>query len=287
MLSEGTGYQSTQKIGSEEIGYYDRGQGSPMVLLHGMFGDFLDWEPVLEPLAASHRVIAVDLPGFGRSSKPRGEYSAEFFVSALHEFFEQLKLSEFILAGNSFGGQLAILYALRHPDSVSKLVLVNSGGFRRYTSEEMAVLEPRFNEAALAALTPEINALLFSGVFTKTSETSMRYLEKQNNKLRRADYPAYAYAVSRSIRLSLSSYLVDRLPELRCPTLLVWGGQDQVLPLSQAELALTHLRSGENHSRLRPCAAAGMSSGVFEEHPSVPVFAFIFLTFVTLIRTAT
>jgi pimeloyl-ACP methyl ester carboxylesterase len=278
MLSEGTGYQSTQKIGSEEIGYYDRGQGSPMVLLHGMFGDFLDWEPVLEPLAASHRVIAVDLPGFGRSSKPRGEYSAEFFVSALHEFFEQLKLSEFILAGNSFGGQLAILYALRHPDSVSKLVLVNSGGFRRYTSEEMAVLEPRFNEAALAALTPEINALLFSGVFTKTSETSMRYLEKQNNKLRRADYPAYAVIVFGG---SASGVAVPNSSGVGRT------GSGFAAKPGRAGVDSPSKRRVENHSRLRPCAAAGMSSGVFEEHPSVPVFAFIFLTFVTLIRTAT
>ena len=65
MLREVSGHQSSQKIGAEEICYYDRGQGSPVVLIHGMFGDFLDWEPVLEPLAASHRVIAVDLPGQG------------------------------------------------------------------------------------------------------------------------------------------------------------------------------------------------------------------------------
>jgi len=245
VLRDVTGHQFTRTIGSNEICYYDRGRGTPLVLIHGMFGDFLDWDPVLEPLTSSHRVIALDLPGFGGSSKPRGEYSGEFFVSTLHEFFEQLELSEFILAGNSFGGQIAILYALYDPDSVSKLLLVNSGGFRKYTTEEKALLEPRFNEAALAALTPEIHAFLFSGVFAKASEASIRYLEKQNAKLDWVDYPAYAHALSKSVRLSLATYLLDRLRDLRCPTLLVWGEKDQVLPVAQAELALTQLQRGQ------------------------------------------
>ena len=239
------GYVTTRTVGSDAICYYDRGRGTPLVLIHGMFGDFLDWEPVLEPLAARHRVVALDLPGFGASNKPRREYSAEFFVSTLHELFQQLEIKEPILAGNSFGGQIAILYALQHPDSVAQLLLVNSGGFQQYSEQERAMIEPRFSESVLAGLTPEINALLFSGVFTKPSETSARYLNKQNAKLQRDDYPAYACALASSIHLSLSTYLVDRLPELRCPTLLVWGEDDLVLPVSQAKLALTKLPSGE------------------------------------------
>lgn len=244
MPPEIVGYQSIQKIGTEQISYYDRGEGAPAVLIHGMLGDFLDWEPVLEPLAASHRVIAIDLPGFGGSSKPRREYSPEYFVSTLHEFFQKLELREFILAGNSFGGQIAILYALPYPSSVANLLLLNSGGFGKHTEEEKALIEPRFSESVLAALNPAINVLLFGGVFTKTSETSVRYLAKQNDKLRRADYSAYAYAAAQSIRLSLSSYLADRLPELQCPPLLIWGEKDQVLPVAQAELALTQPRNG-------------------------------------------
>jgi len=245
VLTEVNRYQSTRKMSWGDLCYYDQGEGPAVVLIHGMFGDFLDWEPVLDPLAAAQRVIALDLPGFGGSSKPRREYSAEFFVSALHEFVQQLPLKEFTLAGNSFGGQIAMLYALRHPESVSKLVLVNSGGFRKHTAEEKAMLEARFSESILAGLTPSIHAFLFSTVFSKTTEASERYLAKQNNKLQRSDYPAYAYALANSIRLSLATYLVDRLAELRCPTLLIWGLEDQVVPVAQAELALTQLHCGQ------------------------------------------
>jgi len=210
-----------------------------------MFGDFLDWEPALEPLAQHYRVIAVDLPGFGNSSKPREDYSAEFFVNILHSFFQQLELNRFAVAGNSFGGQIALLYALRYPEVISKIVLVNSGGFRRYSEAERAEVEARFSETILASLTPEINAFLFSGVFIRPCEVGARYLEKQNQKLTRPDYPAYAYVIARSIGLSMNSCLLDRLPELTCPTLLIWGEKDQVLPLTQAEQALKKLRRGQ------------------------------------------
>jgi pimeloyl-ACP methyl ester carboxylesterase len=240
---------TTRGIASETVSYYDRGQtraqNSPLVLIHGMFGDYLDWEPVLEPLSTTHRAIAPDLPGFGDSSKPQREYTAEFFIAILHELFRELKLERPILVGNSFGGQIAMLYAIAHPDVISKLVLVNSGGFREYTAEERSQIEPRFSEPVLASLTPQINALLFAGVFTKQSETSVRYLAKQDAKLQRPDYPAYAHALASSIRLSLASYLIDRLPEIHCPTLLVWGENDQVLPVEQARLALGRLPRAE------------------------------------------
>jgi pimeloyl-ACP methyl ester carboxylesterase len=200
---------------------------------------------VLEPLAQSHRVIAVDLPGFGASGKPLREYSADFFLSTLHDLLGQLGLKEATLVGNSFGGQIAMLYALSHPGFVAKLVLVDSGGFQRYTDEEKAFTETNFGEPVLAALTPEIHAIIFAPLFARASETSRRYLERQNAKLRRPDYPAYAHVLASSVRLALSTYLLDRLPEIQCPVLLVWGEQDQVLPAAQASQAMARLRHGQ------------------------------------------
>jgi len=203
---------ATLAISSGTICYYDRGRGTPVVLIHGMFGDFLDWEPVLDPLAENQRVIALDLPGFGASSKPRREYSGEFFVATLHEFLGQLEIRTCILAGNSFGGQLAMLYALAYPEAVSRLLLVNSGGFKQYSPVEKSLTEMRFTEPILAALTPQIAAMLFGNVFTKPSEMSGRYVAKQVAKLQRPDYPDYAHAIASSVRLSLSTCLLDRLP---------------------------------------------------------------------------
>src|ERR1043166_691919 len=68
----------------------DLGKGPPMLLLHGMFGDYLDWEPVIEPLAERFRVIAVDLPGFGDSDKPDTEYDSELFIGAIRALLQDL-----------------------------------------------------------------------------------------------------------------------------------------------------------------------------------------------------
>ncbi|MFQ5737712.1 MAG: alpha/beta fold hydrolase [Acidobacteriota bacterium] len=212
-----------------------------LVLIHGMFGDYLDWEPVLQPLARRQRVIAIDLPGFGASDKPNREYTGEFFVDSLHGLLQELGVQRATLVGNSFGGQIALLYALRYPGEVERLILVDSGGFRPFTEEEKALTRQRFGEAAIAALTPEINEMLFAPLFTAPTEIRQRYLQKQNAKLARADYLAYAHAVASSIQLSVSTFLLDRLPEIECPTLLLWGEKDQAVPLELARQALEKL----------------------------------------------
>src|SRR5437879_4171875 len=85
-----TRYLKTVTIEGLDIQLFERGSGEPLLLLHGMFGDCFDWQPVLEPLSRGFRVIAVDLPGFGESGKPDVEYTGEFFVrhidALLHHF---------------------------------------------------------------------------------------------------------------------------------------------------------------------------------------------------------
>ncbi len=238
-------HASFRQVDSECIFYFQRGAGPPLILLHGMFGDFLDWEPVLEPLSRAFRVIAPDLPGFGQSSKPRRGYTADFFLAILREFLCQLGIERAAWMGNSFGGQLAILRTLREPETVDRLVLVASGGFRCYTEEEKKAIEERFSEAALAALTPGIQSILFSPLFVGNPRAAARYLERQNAKLARADFPAYAGALASAIRLALSTCLLDRLEEIPCPTLLVAGEADPVVPVEAVRQARQRLRRGQ------------------------------------------
>ena len=181
----------SRRVHSNKIVFFDQGKGSVLVLIHGMFGDHLDWEPVLAPLAKCHRVIAVDLPGFGGSDKPARQYTAEFFVDTLHDLLLQLEVARATLVGNSFGGQIAMLYTLRHPQKVERLILVGSMGLRQFSPEEQQAAYQRLSEAVIAALTPEANELMFAPIFAKASENRLRYLQKQNAKLKWPDYPAY------------------------------------------------------------------------------------------------
>lgn len=225
--------------------YCDLGAGPAVVLLHGMFGDHLDWEPVLAPLARRFRVIGVDLPGFGDSSKPDRAYTGEHFAENLAGLLTALGLDRAALVGNSFGGEIALLTALRYPERVERLVLVSTGGFRRIPEAEQQEIRRRYNEATLAQLTPEMHRLMFAPIFVRHGEQWERYLARQDAKLQRPDLPAYARALARSIELAMSLYLLDRLPAIGCPTLLLWGSDDRVIPVELARQALPQLPRGE------------------------------------------
>lgn len=110
------------------VRYYDVGSGPPLVLIHGIGGDADDWALCLEALASSHRVIALDLLGFGRSDKPHIEYSISGFVEVLGRFLDALDIARATLIGGSLGGWIAAAFALHAPQSVDKLIMVDAAG---------------------------------------------------------------------------------------------------------------------------------------------------------------
>jgi pimeloyl-ACP methyl ester carboxylesterase len=243
MTTAGSFLHSRQVQGTRVL-FYDRGSGPALVLIHGMFGDHLDWEPVLEPLSRRHRVIAMDLPGFGDSEKPDRDYTGEFFVAALQELLHALGVERATVVGNSFGGILAVLWTLAHPQTVERLVLISSGGLRAFGGEEKQLAVERMSEENLLGLTVPVQRLLLGPIFAKSGPIQERYFAKQDAKLGRADFPAYARVLVRSIHLVLSQYLLERLREIRCPTLLLWGDHDLIFPVELARHALEQLPDG-------------------------------------------
>ncbi len=232
------------QIAGNTIAYFDRGQGPALLLQHGMFGDFLDWEPVLEPLSRRFRVIATDLPGFGQSSKPAGGYTIDFFADAVQGVLDHLEVERVVLVGNSFGGAVVSTLAARQPARVAALVLVSSAGLRPYTPEARQALFDRFTLENLLRLTPEIQAQMFSVIFAREGPWRRRYVDKQNAKLARPDWPDFARTVA-ACRAPLADYDAACLvAALDLPVLLLWGDEDQVFPPEIAEAMLPRLRQG-------------------------------------------
>jgi len=223
--------------------YWDRGRGPVLLLIHGMFGDHLDWEPVLEPLARHQRVLAVDLPGFGESDKPDRAYTTEFFVAALVDLLDRLQIERATVVGHSFGGIVALQMARAQPERVKRLILVSS--LREFSEEACAAARQRFSRKALLALTPEADRQMFAPIFAKAGPVQERYFAKQNAKLERSDYPDYTRALVRSIETALTAYSPAQLGEIRCPTLLLWGDKDSVIPVEVARQALPRLAQAE------------------------------------------
>ena len=158
--------------------------------------------------------------------------------------FTALKLDRFYLIGNSFGGQLAVYYTLLFPSQIAKLVLVDSGGFRQIPRDEREQTMHAFSEKNLLHLHQFMVQYLFSPAFAHASAEKSRYINRQTERLHSADYPAYAHAIAQAIRVSLNTYVFERLHELHCPTLLLWGDHDTLCPVEQARAALKQLRDG-------------------------------------------
>jgi pimeloyl-ACP methyl ester carboxylesterase len=234
------------------IHYLSAGEGPPLVLLHGAGDNALDWRWVLPALAATHRVYAPDLPGSDDSAKPAAAYSPAFFERFVAAFVDALGFGRATFVGNSLGGLVALRLALSEPARVGALVLVDGAGLGREINPVFtSVNVPGLSEAAIPLWRTPVGAyqrawgraaLLFARPWSAPHE----WLAEQR---RLAQSPGYLEAHLTVLRSLVSpagqrEVLLDRLPLLEMPTIVVWGERDRVFPDSQAKGAAARLRDG-------------------------------------------
>ncbi len=216
--------RSIQVFG-QTIKYYDHGQGEPLLLVHGLGAEADVWAYCLEPLSQSHRVIAPDLLGFGRSSKPLINYRLATFVEMLDRFLQALALPRVSLVGNSMGGWIAASFAIHFPERVSQLVLNDAIGIVRGSVEIPIDLRP----SSVQNMREVLEFMFYDKSHVTDGLVELAY----EFHLERNDGPTIA-SVLENIRLKLDR-LDEQLDRLKTPTLLVWGDSDQVSPLSVAK----------------------------------------------------
>src|SRR5688572_12971000 len=116
------------ELHGQPFNYHLLGEGPAVVLIHGITSSSRTWRAVMEPLAEHHTVIAPDLPGHGRSGKPRGDYSLGAYASSLRDLLALLDIKHATIVGHSLGGGIAMQFAYQFPERLERLVLVDSGG---------------------------------------------------------------------------------------------------------------------------------------------------------------
>ena len=219
----------TIAVFGQTIHYWDVGSGPVLVLVHGLGSSKDgDWGQVVVPLSKKYRVIAMDQIGFGRSDKPLLDYKIQTYVDFLNEFLRKMKVQKASMMGESLGGWISALYALEvsgggHLVPIEKLVLVDAAGLK----QDKPI--PNLNPSTLEDMRKVLEA-----VFYDTSWVNDEVLQKSfTDKLAKHDsYTVHSILSNPGLA---AERLDDRLAEIHVPTLVVWGKEDSLLPISSGE----------------------------------------------------
>jgi 2-hydroxy-6-oxonona-2,4-dienedioate hydrolase len=235
--------EKTAIVFGQNIRYFEAGQGPAVILLHGMGGVKEMWMGNLGALAAGYHVYAIDQIGFGHSDKPLLDYKIATFVDFLYAFMQTQNIGKATLVGNSFGGWIALDFAIQHPGMVEKLVLVDSAG--------LAWLRPpgEMNPSSIAAMRTLIESVFYNKKMISDGDVQQAFADRMRNNA--------GYTIQRAVAGFDTPQFEDaKLSSIHAPTLVMWGRQDELIPLASGE----KLRDGISGAKLV----------VFEECGHVP-----------------
>jgi pimeloyl-ACP methyl ester carboxylesterase len=244
------------RLGDLKVHQLHGGRGRPVLFIHGLGSSgYMEWRFNLEPAAVRHRVYAPDLPGFGRSEKPRATYGIPYFTRFVDSYMESRGLRKVAVVAASLGGRVALELALKYPDRVGRLVLVNSLGLGRpsvHMTYGLFTL-PRVGETMMRAAgsalrwAPAPMIRRVAGRYVGASADLERTMDDQYLDHLRELYAAQGYhdaylATLRSLVNPRSLFgaeydLTKRLPSIKVPVQLIWGADDPLFPVSHATRA--------------------------------------------------
>jgi pimeloyl-ACP methyl ester carboxylesterase len=235
-------HQRWVTVDGRQVNVIELGSGTPIVFIHGLSGSWQNWLEQLPVFAREHRVIAFDLPGFGASEMPAQKITISGYGRFVNALLDKLGVGSAVVVGNSMGGFIGVELAIRFPERVERLVLVSAAGLS---------IEYLRNERALAVLNAVENRLAaYSGWLASRSDALARRPGARRmifgivahrperlpgplvaEQVRGSGKPGFVPALD-----ALTDYPIrDRLGEIGCPTLIVWGTEDKLVPARDAD----------------------------------------------------
>jgi pimeloyl-ACP methyl ester carboxylesterase len=234
------------EIGGRSVNYVDIGPREdapgadvelPVVFVHGISGNWQNWLENIPRFARHRRVVALDLPGSGESEDLDGEITMSRLGATVDGLAEHLGLGQVALVGNSMGGFISAETAIQFPERVERLVLVSAAGITTTDLARTPVLAwgraiamsgtRSAAEVRMAILRPRLRHLIFSLIVRHPSRI-------QADVLFEISKGAGRDAFLDTLKAILAYDFRDRLPDIRCPTLIVWGANDAIIPSQDA-----------------------------------------------------
>ncbi|GKS57611.1 alpha/beta hydrolase [Nitrospira sp.] len=227
------------QIDGHRLAYLDEGSGSPLILIHGFGGSMWQWEYQSTALARGFRVVTLDLLGSGFSDKPALEYRPEEVLHFFRAFMDALRIERATLVGNSMGAGVAIGMALTAPERVDRLVLI-SGLPADVKGKLESPLVRRALESSMPAWLVRVGSWFVGSSATDRvlkeivfdhSQLTPAVLDRSRRNRRATNYIGPVLAIGRTVPIWESDY-APRLSQVRQRTLVLWGEEDRVFPLT-------------------------------------------------------
>lgn len=230
------------EVFGQKIHYLEAGSGPDVILLHGLGADATNWAMNTAALAKNFHVYVPDQIGFGESDKPLINYRVGTLVDFLEGFSKKLGITKAAIVGNSLGGWTAAAFTVAHPERVERLVLVDSAG---YSFEHLG--GPKPTHEMMDGLNPStvagMKALMSLIVANKAMVTDPLAEQFFAGHMRHND----GYTIARFIDSILrgEDVLDGKLGTIKIPTLIIWGREDALTPLTEGKMFASDIAGAE------------------------------------------
>ncbi len=241
-------------VAENRIRYIEKGEGLPLILLHGMGGSLEWWEYNLDALSQKCRVIAFDFPGFGHSSMPDVRFKLDSVPVFMESLLNAFQLARVSLLGNSMGGLFALVTAAKMPERIEKLILVNNAGFGPRLSF-LLCLGTVFpvGELALSIRNRYTARFFLSRLFNDPNKIPYHLIPKVLEIFNHRPRRKFCLRLLRSgvnikgLKEEIWLLVSESAASLPQKTLIVWGADDRVVPVDQAQVGKDLIRSSRLH----------------------------------------
>ena len=219
------------KVNDYEIAYVDEGNSENVLLfIHGLGSYLKAWDRNIPELKNHFRCIALDLPGYGKSSKQIHSGEVSFYVEILNAFISKLNLKNVSLVGHSMGGQIALAYAIKYPNQIVKLILAAPAGFETFNKDEIELIKKIISPEILFKTSDHQIRLNYQFNFFKMPAETEEMISDRIAIKTDEDFFNHCTIVSNSLFGLLNAPVFDQLKQINIPTLIFFGKDDLLIP---------------------------------------------------------
>ena len=219
------------KVKNYDIAYIDEGNSENVLLfIHGLGSYLKAWERNIPVLKKHFRCIALDLPGYGKSSKHIHSGEVGFYTEILNNLYSKLGLKNVSLVGHSMGGHIVTAYVINYPKEISNLILVAPAGFETFTDKDIELIKKNISPEIILNTSDEQIRLNYQINFYQMPVEAESMIEDRIAIKKDEKFINHTTVVSNSLFGLLKEPVFNRLKEITIPTLIYFGTEDLLIP---------------------------------------------------------